>query len=384
MERAELSALVEATGFAVRNGDFVFLSDPAASGAACTQAEASRAKAPGDSDGRGWLCIATGGSSGAVRFARHDEGTLMAAVRGFCAHFGLARVNAVDVLPAFHVSGLMARVRCAATGGTHVPWSWKELQAGARPELDARADWVLSLVPSQLRRLLERTDAVEWLRGFRIIFLGGGPTWPELAEAAAAARLPVALSYGLTETAAMVAAQRPEEFLAGDRSCGVALPHARITIRDEGAVCIAGDSTYRGYFPDTHEMREVITGDFGRLDERGRLHVHGRRDAVIITGGKKVHPDEVERALMASGQFADVAVIGVPDRQWGEAVVALYPAMENRVPDLVAAVQSLAGYQRPKRFVPLANWARNAHGKIDRLSLRLAARKALGELSLIK
>lgn len=384
MERAELSALVEATGVAERNGDFVFVSDPAAGAAARAQVEIVRAKEARDTAERGWLCIATGGSSGVVRFARHDEGTLMAAVRGFCAHFGLERVNAVDVLPACHVSGLMARVRSAATGGRHVSWSWKELHAGNRPQLAAGADWVLSLVPSQLRRLLEQADAVEWLRRFRIIFLGGGPTWPELADAAAAARLPIAMSYGLTETAAMVAAQRPEEFLAGDRSCGVALPHARIAIQSDGVVRVAGESVFRGYFPESNDAREVITEDLGRIDEHARLQILGRRDTVIVTGGKKVHPAEVERALMASGEFTDVAVIGVPDAEWGEAVIACYPAMENCAPNLAVAVQALAGYQRPKRFVPLATWSRNAHGKIDRRALRLAAANAFGSMSLNK
>lgn len=379
MERAELTALVEATGVAARRGAFVFLSDPNASAVARAQAEAVRAKVPGDSGERGWLCIATGGSSGAVRFARHDEGTLMAAVRGFCAHFGLERVNAVDVLPAFHVSGLMARVRCAATGGRHLPWAWKQIEAGPRPVLPT-GDWVISLVPSQLQRLLAQPEAMEWARRFRLIMIGGGPTWPHLADAAAAARLPVVLSYGLTETAAMVAAQRPEEFPAGDRSSGTPLPHVRVSTGEDGAVSIVGDSVFRGYFPDTHATREVITEDLGRFDERGRLHVLGRRDAVIITGGKKVHPDEVERALMASGEFADIAVIGLPDAEWGEAVIVCYPAIANRVPNFAVAVQALAGYQRPKRFIPLATWPRNAQGKIDRAALRATAVQALPAL----
>ena len=67
---------------------------------------------------------------------------------------------------------------------------------------------MLSLVPTQLQRLLALPAAVAWLRGFRVIFVGGGPVWPELSDAAARAELPVSLSYGLTETAAMVTALR--------------------------------------------------------------------------------------------------------------------------------------------------------------------------------
>ena len=97
----------------------------------------------------------------------------------------------------------MARVRCAETGGRHVAWSWKRLEAGERPELDpSQGDWVLSLVPTQLQRLLAAPAAVAWLRGFKVIFVGGGPVWPELAAAAARAGLRLSLSYGMTETAA--------------------------------------------------------------------------------------------------------------------------------------------------------------------------------------
>ena len=380
MERAELIKLVRATGCAEERGDYVFLRDPALP--ACAGAvfsEQSKIEIPKSKIPVGWLCIATGGTSGAgAKFARHDEHTLTAAVRGFCAHFDLACVNAVDVLPAFHVSGLMARVRCAATGGEHLPWEWKRLEAGEFPVLTRCADgerWVISLVPTQLQRLLAVPAAVDWLRSFAIIFVGGGPTWPELAEAAARAELRVSLSYGMTETAAMVAALRPEEFLAGARSSGAPLPHAGVTIAADAVVRVSGESIFHGYFPEWREAREFSTEDIGWLDGRGHLHISGRRDAVIITGGKKVQPAEVEVALRASGEFAEIAVIGVPDAEWGEAVVACFPAAEN-TPDLARAVATLAPHERPKRFVPIPDWPRNAQGKVNRAALREAAMKA--------
>ncbi|MCX6951003.1 MAG: AMP-binding protein, partial [Verrucomicrobia bacterium] len=206
------------------------------------------------------------------------------------------------------------------------------------------------------------------LRGFHVIFVGGGPVWPELADAAARADLRVALSYGMTETAAMVAALRPEEFLAGARSSGVPMPHARVMLTADGVVRIAGESVFRGYWPERREERDFTTEDLGRFDERGNLHIDGRRDAVIITGGKKVHPTEVEAALRASGEFSDIAVIGVPDAEWGQAVVACYPAGE-RTPDLGRAVAALAGANKPKRFVAVVEWPRNAQGKLNRAVL---------------
>ena len=382
MERAELTKLLRATGCAEERGGFTFLCDPAWSAAERAKVAALQGSTIENRKSKidsGWLCVPTGGTGGGVRFARHDERTLTAAVRGFCAHFGFRRVNAVGVLPPYHVSGLMARVRCAATGGRHVAWDWKRLESGDLPALQLRrAHWVLSLVPTQLQRLLAAREAVAWLRGFRAIFIGGGPVWPELTAAAARAELPLSLSYGLTETAAMVAAQRPAEFLAGEHNCGAVLPHARVTIDDEGRIRISGESVFRGYFPGENVAGEFATEDLGRLDERGHLHVLGRRDAVIITGGKKVQGAEVEAALRASGEFDDVAVVGVPDPEWGHAVVACYAAGGRR-PNLewVASVLGgLAAFKRPKRYVAVADWPRNAQGKLNRAALVAAAAKS--------
>lgn len=367
MERAQLTLLARETGCAVERHGAIFLrgDDSAADRA---QTDLVLAQPPAEGEVRtGWLGIRTGGTGGTVRFARHDEATLEAAARGCAAHFGLGRINAVDVLPPYHVSGFMARVRCAATGGRHVPWSGRDLAAGRLPALPA-GDWAISLVPTQLHRLLAAPATGDWLRRFAVVFVGGGPLWLELAAAAAAAGLRVAPVYGMTETAAMVTGLRPEEFLAGRRGVGRALPHACVELAADGAVRIAGESIFRGYWPEQDPSRRFQTEDLGRWDEWGGLHLLGRRDAVIITGGRKVQPADVEAALRASGEFSDVIVLGVPDPEWGEAVVACYPA-GGRLPDVHRAVGALAAYQRPKRFVALADWPRTAHDKVNRRAL---------------
>ena len=249
---AQPARFMPAFARAVAGSGPVFVTDPAwgaGQRAAVDELVGAGGEAGGGEAERGWLMIPSGGTGGGVKFARHDGETLAAAVGGFCAHFGLARVNAVGVLPLHHVSGLMAWMRCALTGGVFLPWNWGDLKEGRRPELATREPWVLSLVPTQLQRLLERPEAVAWLRRFEVIFVGGGPVWPELVEAAARADLPLALSYGMTETAAMVTALRPGEFRAGGRSSGTALPHARVTVTADGVV----------------EVRRVLSNTSGAL-----------------------------------------------------------------------------------------------------------------------
>lgn len=376
MERAELRSLVLQTGCAEERNGCVFLHDPQWSDAekrtVTDLLERTRSKEADDTDG--WLCIPTGGTSGGVRFARHDERTMSAAVRGFREFFGIKYVNAVDVLPSHHVSGLMARVRCAASGGKHVACEWRRVEAGERPELDVLEDgWVISLVPTQLQRLIAAPGGTEWLRGFRIIFVGGGPAWPELTRAAAQLKLPIALTYGMTETAAMVAAVRPSDFLAGERSLASALPHATIAVASDGTITIEGESVFRGYYPERKVSRSFETDDLGRIDERGRVQIFGRKDALIITGGKKVQPVEVEAALQATGQFVDVAVLGLPHVEWGEIVVACFPKSETAEPDWTVVERglenALAAYKRPKRYVAVVGWPRNQQGKLSRTEL---------------
>jgi o-succinylbenzoate---CoA ligase len=356
----------------------VFLADP---GWGATEREALAAclgQPAAGPMGRGWLMIPSGGTSGRLKFARHDEETIAAAVRGFCSHFETGRVSCIGVLPLHHVSGLMAWMRAALTGGEYLPWDWKRLEAGDLPPAPGDGSgWFLSLVPTQLQRLLGSPESLTWLKKFQAVFIGGGPVWPELADAAARAGLPISLSYGLTETAAMVAALRPAEFLAGSRSSGTPLSHVRVDLTGDGLVRASGESIFRGYFPEWREAREFVSDDLGRFDAAGRIEILGRTDALIITGGEKADPLEIERALRASGEFLDVAVVGVADPDWGHGVVACYP--ESQPPPnaarVAAQLQQLAAFKRPRRYLAMADWPRNAQGKLNRAELARRAEK---------
>jgi O-succinylbenzoic acid--CoA ligase len=409
MERGELTALIEAKlgpERCVRRGDRLFLIDPAWGGSERAQAAALmelpevERVVPNALDGRtamGWLMIPSGGTSGKLKFARHDEKTIATAVAGYCAHFDVMQVSSVGVLPLHHVSGFMAWMRTVLTGGSYLDWEWKRLEGGEFPPRPPAATfWTLSLVPTQLQRLLAPRggarppafakasearpgalpsqalpEAADWLRTFDAVFIGGGPSWPALLDAAAAAKLPLSLGYGMTETAAMATALRPAEFLAGERSSGAPLPHLRLDLTPEGAVRVQGGSLYRGYFPAWDDSRTLVTEDLASFDFAGRIRLLGRRDAVIITGGKKVDPVEVEAVLRMAGLFSDVAVLGVPDPEWGQRVTAFFPATEP-APEpfaLERALSDLAAYKRPRRYVAVSDWPRNAQGKLVRSRL---------------
>ena len=200
--------------------------------------------------------------------------------------------------------------------------------------------------------------------------LGAGLRPRARLDEAARQGLPLSLTYGSTETAAQVAALLPAEFATGVRNCGRPLPHAEISLRD-GRVLVHAASLFRGYYPALESPSAWAGDDLGSFDAEGRLVIEGRADELIITGGKKVAPAEVEAALRATGLLADVCVLGLSDAGWGQVVAVFYPAPAVDERSVAEALRTqLAGYKIPKRWIAVADWPRNEQGKVDRARLR--------------
>jgi O-succinylbenzoic acid--CoA ligase len=350
----------------------------------------------------GAIYVPTGGSSGRLPFIIHTWTTLAASVRGFQQHFQVASVNAFCVLPLYHVSGLMQAIRVLLTGGRLAVQPFKALEAGHYLPLNS-ASTFLSLVPTQLQRLLLREASVlPWLRSFRAVLVGGAPAWPALLENCQSQGLPLALTYGMTETASQVATLLPAAFLAGQRGSGPTLPHVRIDLCDAaghplapgqvGQIRILGPSVALGYqrlgesgslcrFPTEadwqgfstlglgHQARWFLPDDLGWLDGQGGLHVVGRNSTKIITGGENVFPEEIEGVVQSTGLVKDICVVGVADREWGQRVTAVYvPGASGQGVDALkgAIAPHLSKYKHPKQWIPVASLPRTAAGKINR------------------
>jgi O-succinylbenzoic acid--CoA ligase len=344
-----------------------------------------------NSAGPSAILIPTGGSAGEVKFVCHHWSSLMASVAGFCHCFGDAPINTHCVLPLYHVSGLMQILRAWVSGGQVAIAPFKQLleqlEAG-QPLVKQPQDWFISLVPTQLERLMQ-TDQSMWLSQFRAVLLGGAPPWPALLDRAADRQIPLCLSYGMSETAAMVTALRPTAFLEGDRSSGEALPHASVQIvhnqqplpaGEIGQIVVRSKAVAQGYYGTSSPAFEpgiFYTDDLGYLSADGQLHITGRASDKIISGGENIFPAEVEAALRATGLVKDVCVLGWPDPQWGEAVIAVYvPAQANvGEADLKQALAqtdptpALSRYKWPKYWIAIDALPRNAQGKLNRQNL---------------
>lgn len=328
----------------------------------------------------GAILIPTGGTSGGVRFAHHDWGTLRVAAEGWLTFAGAGVERVLCVLRLYHVSGLMQLVRSFIGTMQFAMGTWADI-----PRCAGRVNQgvVVSLVATQLERLLEDEAAVEALRGMEAIYMGGGPMRVETVERARAEKLPLVLSYGMTETGAMVAALSVEAFMSGAFHAGRALCHASLSIIDgAGKICAPGEVgrirvASKALFHGYHAVRaeglrdgEFLTDDAGFLDEDGQLHVVGRIDRLIQSGGEKVDPLEVEAAMLQVEGVEAALVLGQADAEWVERVVAFYVAESDL--DLTAPLAGLlAPHKRPKLCLRVAALPLNASGKVD--SAKVAA-----------
>jgi o-succinylbenzoate---CoA ligase len=317
------------------------------------------------------IMIPTGGSSGTIRFTMHTWKTLTASVKGFQQYFDLQTIDSFCILPLYHVSGLMQFMRSFLTSGKLVILPYKSLKKGERIEEINLQDFFISLVPTQLQFLLQ-TDP-NWLSSFQAVLLGGAPAWRSLLDDARKHQIRLSPTYGMTETASQVVTLKPDDFLAGNNSSGRVLPHSAIEIDDsegkrEGIITIKSDSLCLGYYPHFFENEEVfITDDFGFFDNTGYLHIVGRNSQKIITGGEKIFPAEVEAVILATGLVSDVCVIGLPDSQWGQVVVAVYVSERVDISSIEQKLeQQLSNYKKPKYWIQVTELPRNSQGKIDR------------------
>jgi long-chain acyl-CoA synthetase len=201
--------------------------------------------------------------------------------------------------------------------------------------------------------------------------------------------------YGMTETCGTIVALAPEDHTPEGsprmRSAGKPLPGVEIAILDAegnrlkphqvGEIATRSPANMAGYWNLPDATAETIdaenwlrTGDAGYLDEDGYLYIHDRVKDMIISGGENVYPAEVENAIFGHPDVADVAVIGVPDATWGEAVKAVIVPRPGSAPDpaeIIAWARSrIAGFKTPKSIDFIEVLPRNASGKILRRQLR--------------
>lgn len=314
-----------------------------------------------------YLMIPTGGTTSQLRFAIHDWKNLTNSAKATKDFLNLSILNTYNTLPLYHVSGLMPVIRALISGGDIVFCDYKEWLKG-NFSLDLFPNPILSLVPTQLEELLKLPSAIQFLKNFHTIFVGGGPCSHLILNKAKEHGLPISLVYGMTETCSMVGAIPSSEFLFGNYSATTPFLPNVITVDEEQVVHIQCPSLFYGYYPNSPIKHKTWkTHDRGTLCPEGRITITGRADRILITGGEKVDPQEIEAGILKTGLAHKAVVTSVPDSKWGQKIVCVYiPTCLHSITDLAIQLKPIfASYKLPKLWLQVNEIPITSVGKID-------------------
>ena len=316
----------------------------------------------------------TSGTTGRPKGAVLSHGNLLASVRGLEIAW---RWTPDDILilalPLFHMHGLGVGLHGSLAVGAKVVLL-SEFNVDEVVDSITKFDATMFFgVPTMYSRLLESPEATE-LEQLRLCVSGSAPLPAELHQSIRRVTGQHVLErYGMTETAMLVS--NPYEGERRPGSVGFPLPGVEVRLEgDPAEIQVKGPNVFSGYWERPEENTEAFvdgwfrTGDLGAIDPEGYLSIVGRAKELIISGGFNVYPREVEEVISEYEPIQECAVVGVPDEEWGEVVVAFVVA-EREIEDEEIKIfvgERLAHYKRPRRTYTLERLPRNALGKVQK------------------
>ena len=246
-----------------------------------------------------------------------------------------------------------------------------------------------SLVPTQLQKIILDSSFNVHSR-FKCILLGGGPIPEALIEETRSRNIPVISSFGMTETTAQcIAVPFSEMVHAPLNSCGKPLKNVEIQIREAdkndsvaqrfGFMWVRGPQIIKQYLDPEHnhvfdEEGWFNTEDYAEIDSDGFVRILMRRTDRIVTGGENVNPVEIENLLLQMTNLTDAAVVGLPDKVWGQKIIVAVPLhtiyQQVNIDDIKSFLNGkIAQFKIPKELVVVESIPRTSSGKIKRSTL---------------
>lgn len=306
--------------------------------------------------------VFTSGSSGEPKAALHSLANHYFSAQGSAANLPLSPSDTWHLtLPLFHVSGLGVFFRCLFAGAT--------LQLA--PEASAETTHV-SWVAAQLQWALENPP----LTLPRAILLGGSAMPADAISEAYQRKLPIFVSYGMTEMASQISTTRPNASLqALQTTAGYVLPHRVLRLAEDGEIWVQGETRFMGYWQEDQSLLAPFdaegwfaTKDVGQWTSDGALQVLGRKDLQFISGGENIQPEAIERLICQYKGILVCVVVPAPHPIFGWQPVAFIKGPFHAEALQAFLSTQLPRYQIPRHFLPLPPEAENGL-KINRLWL---------------
>lgn len=323
--------------------------------------------------------VFTSGSTGEAKAALHSIGNHYYSALGSNENIALGPGDRwLLALPLYHVGGLGVVFRCLLAGAAVVV---PEPGLAVGEAIRRYSVTHVSLVATQLRRLLDEATMPE---GLKAVLVGGSAVPSSLIREAHGRGFPLHTTYGLTEATSQVATTPPGASLDQLGTSGRCLPYREIKVAEDGEILVRGAVLFQGYVEGESMHRPVDadgwfhTGDRGRLDADGLLRVLGRTDAMFISGGENIHPEEIEQALGSLDGVQQAVVVPVADATFGQRPVAFVkttggvPRREALAPRLEAL---LPRFKIPVAFYAWPDEAPTPGMKIDRAFFAQMARR---------
>ena len=349
--------------------------------------------------------IPSGGSTGGQGFCFQPRANLDASAEAtarWLLGIGIRSQHSVllNPLPLHHISGLMPWWRSRVWGANHLPLepAWLKQPSLMWARFDAlpdpgRVPRLLSVVPTQLIRLMEDPAGLKSLKSCAVIWVGGAGLNCSCRAAARRERLNLAPCYGATETTAMVTALPPQDFLQGMDGCGDGLGDVEIQLNDDGGLMVRTQRLAVGRWNGSQDSAPELlrdaegwwcSGDLARWlpglagdGVRRSLQLIGRRDAVINSGGETLFLERLEETmgkLFVSLPIHSFLLIGIEDDHWGEKLVGLVRFLDeidsgthNKfISEIYERCFALSSPERPKQWLHCSSLAINVAGKWER------------------
>ena len=352
-----------------------------------------RLRAPGLAPDSTAVIVYTSGTTGRPKGAQITHGNLSANIAALHEAWGWRADDVLlHALPIFHVHGLFVALHGALhAGATALLMREFEAQKTLQTLVELRCT-VFMAVPTIHRRLLAVPNVANYDLSHMRLLTSGSDRLPDEVFTAFQETFGHTLleRYGMTETGMNLSNPLEGERRMG--SVGLPLPGVEARVVDPetakalpagevGEVQIRGPNVFKGYWQQPEKTAEAFTadgwlktGDLGLREADGYFTLKGRAKDLIITGGMNVYPPEVERVLAEHPAVAAVAVIGCPDAEWGERVIAvatLKEGQETAAEDVIGYCRKqLAAYKCPKEVHFRQELPRNAMGKVEKAKLR--------------